>query len=123
MAAWSAYAIFGYERLEFTAEVVRALGSFAELDPDRDRPRAWNVELGFYPAGNLEWALRLEGSGDVEDAPRLQGGVSIAWRITHNASLTLDYLRGSYRRGLAEGPGDREPDKVHQVAGQLALEF
>ncbi|UCC56955.1 MAG: LbtU family siderophore porin [Gammaproteobacteria bacterium] len=121
--AWSAYAVVGYDRFELTAEVVRALDSFRELDPDRDRPRAWNVELGFYPAGNFEWALRVEGSGDVEDAPRLQGGVSVAWRITRTASLTLDYLRGSYRRGLAEGPGDRELDKVHQVAGQLSVEF
>jgi len=122
IAAWSAYAILGYDRFELTAEVVRALDSFRELDPDRDEPRAWNVELGFYPAGNFEWALRVEGSSDVEDAPRLQAGVSVAWRITRNASLTLDYLRGTYKRGLSEH-NDHELDKVHTVAGQLSLEF
>jgi len=48
--------------------------------------------------------------------------VSVTWRITRNASLTLDYLRGNYKRGLAEH-NDHELDKVHTVAGQLSLEF
>jgi hypothetical protein len=120
--AWSAYAILGYNQFELTAEFLRALGSFRELDPDRDKPRAWNVELGFYPAGSFEWALRVEGSSEVEDAPRLQAGVSVAWRITKTASLTLDYLRGNYKNGLAE-QNDHELDKVHTVAGQLSVEF
>ena len=90
--------------------------------PARDKPRAWNVELGFYPAGSFEWALRVEGSNEVEDAPRLQAGVSVAWRITKTASLTLDYLRGNYKNGLAEH-NDHELDKVHTVAGQLSFEF
>lgn len=122
MAAWSAYLIAGYDWFELTIELVRALNSFRGLDPDRNRPRAWNIELGFYPDGDFEWALRLEGSGDVEDAPRLQGGVSVAWRITETASLTLDYLRGVYRHGLAEH-NDHELDKVHTVAAQLSVEF
>jgi len=67
--------------------------------------------------------LRLEGSNEVEDAPQLQGGVSVAWRITRNASLTLEYLRGYYKQGLATDSGNHDLDKVHQVVGQLSVEF
>jgi len=121
--ALSAFATIEYDRLELTAELVSALDSFEELDSDRDKPRAWNVELAFYPEGDFEWALRLEGSDELEDAPRLQGGASVAWRITKYASVTLEYLRGSYEPGLAEDDDDRELDKVDQFGALMSFEF
>jgi hypothetical protein len=121
--ALSAFAIIEYDRFVLTGELVSALDSFEELDSDRDKPRAWNVELAFYPEGNFEWALRLEGSDEFEDAPRLQGGASVAWRVTKNASITLEYLRGSFEQGLAEDDDERELDKVHQIGALMSLEF
>jgi hypothetical protein len=121
--ALSAFAIIEYDRFVLTGELVSALDSFEELDSDRDKPRAWNVELAFYPEGNFEWALRLEGSDELEDAPRLQGGASVAWRVTKNASITLEYLRGSFEQGLAEDDDERELDKVHQIGALMSLEF
>jgi len=121
--AWSAFATLEYERFELTAELVSAIDSFEELESDRDQPRAWNVELAFYPEGDFEWALRLEGSDELEDAPRLQGGASVAWRFTKHTSVTLEYLRGSYEPGLAEDSHDRELDKVDQVGALMSLEF
>jgi len=120
--AWSAYGVVGLDRFEITAELVRALRSFKELDPEANRPRAWNVELAFYPAGSFEWALRLEGSNELEDAPKLQAGASVAWRIFKNVSITLEYLRGTYEKGLAEDSKERELDKVHQFGSQLSIE-
>lgn len=120
--ALSAFATIEYDHLELTAELVSALDSFEELDSDRDKPRAWNVELAFYPEGDFEWALRLEGSDELEDAPRLQGGASVAWRITRYASATIEYLRGSYKAGLAEDE-ERELDKVNQFGALMSFEF
>lgn len=121
--AWSAYGIVGFDRFEVTAELVRALRSFKELDPEANRPRAWNLELAYYPAGSFEWALRLEGSKEVEDEPELRAGMSVAWRIFKQASITLEYLRGTYEQGLAEDSKERELDKVHQFGSQLSVEF
>ena len=109
----SVFAVAGYDRFELTLEMVWALGSFEELDPDRNRPRAWNAELGFYPRGNFEWALRLEGSREIEDEPELRSGFAVAWRITPNASLTLEYLYATYKKGLAEDRQDRQIDYSH----------
>ncbi len=121
--ALSAFAVIEYDRFELTGEFVGALDSFEELDSDRDKPRAWNVELAFYPEGNFEWALRLEGSDELEDAPRLQGGAAVAWRVTRYASVTLEYLRGSYEAGLAEDGDERELDKVDQIGALMSFEF
>lgn len=123
VAGLSAYAVVGFDRFEVTAEFVGALSSFRELDPDRDKPRAWNVELAFYPGRNVELALRLEGSDELEGAPRYQGGVAVAWRFTRTASLTLEYLQGTFKQGLAEDSRERELDRVHQVGGQISIEF
>lgn len=120
--ALSAFATIEYDRFELTGELVSALDSFEELDSDRDKPQAWNVELAFYPEGDFEWALRLEGSDELEDAPRLQGGAAVAWRVTRYASVTIEYLRGSYKAGLAEDD-EGELDKVDQFGALMSFEF
>lgn len=119
----SGYALFGYDQVELTAEFVRALDSFNELDSDRNQPRAWNLELAYYPQDNLEWALRLEGSNEFEDEPRLQGGISVTWRVTRTAFVTLEYLRGAFTRGLAEDSEERELDQVQQIGALVSIEF
>ena len=123
VSGWSAYIIAGFDEFDITAELVRALGTFRELEPDRDRPRAWNIEFAHYPRNDFEWSLRLEGSNEVEDAPHLRGGAAVAWRVLKNASLTLEYLRADYRRGLAEDSGDRSLHKAHQFGAQLSIDF
>jgi len=119
----SANVIAGFDPFEVTAEFVRALGTFRELEPDRNRPRAWNVELAYYPRNDFEWSLRLEGSNEVEDAPHLRGGAAVSWRFLKKASLTLEYLRATFKRGLAEDSGDRELHKAHQFGGQVTIDF
>jgi hypothetical protein len=119
----SAYAIIGFEGFEVTAEFARALSAFQGLEPDRNKPRAWNVELAFYPRGNFEWALRLEGSNELDGAPHLRGGVALAWRVMRNASLTLEYLRGKFRRGLGEDNNEQALDAINQVGGQITIDF
>ena len=119
----SANAIAGFDPFEITAEFVRALGTFSELEADRNRPRAWNVELAYYPRNDFEWSLRLEGSNEVEDAPHLRGGAAVSWRFLKKASLTLEYLRATFKRGLGESSGDRELHKANQFGGQVTIDF
>lgn len=121
--AWSGFTAIEYDRFVLTGELVRAIDSFEELDADRNKPRAWNVELAFYPEGNFEFALRLEGSDELEDAPRLQGGAAVSWRVTEDASVTVEYLHGNYESGLAEDSHERELDKVDQFGALVSIEF
>lgn len=121
--ALSGYAVVGLGRLEFTGEFVRALDSFEELDEDRDRPSAWNLELAYFPDGNISWALRLEGTRELEDAPELLGGIAATWRITDHIYLTAEYLRGHFREGLAETDDEILLDSIQQVGAILSIEF
>ena len=100
--ALSAHTVVGLDRFEITAEGVWALDAFAEFPSDRDRPSAWNLELAYFPEGALDGALRLEGSRELEGAPRLQGGAAISWRPVRKASITLEYMYGSYEDDLSE---------------------
>jgi len=94
--AVSGYTVVGVGRFEVTAEMVRALKAFAELPPDRNQPFAWNVELAFFPEGPLDAAVRLEGSEELDNAPRLLGGLAVSWRPLRNVSTTIEYLHGDY---------------------------
>jgi hypothetical protein len=123
VAAWNAYAILGTGAFEFAAELVQALDSYRELETDRDKPSAWNLELAWFPEGNIEWALRLEESSELADAPRRRAGVAIAWRATRNVSLTLEYLRGVYKKGLAEDDNGNALRADHSVGIQLGVLF
>jgi len=115
--ALSAYTVLGIDRFELTTEVVHALSAFVELPPDRNQPSAWNLELAFYPKGRLDGALRLEGSQDLENAPRLQGGAALSWRPTRAASVTLEYLQGSYEGALT----DEGLDTVRRLGAQVSF--
>jgi hypothetical protein len=119
----SANVIAGFDPFEVTVEFVRALGTFTELEPDRNRHRAWNVEVAYYPRNDFEWSLRLEGSNEVEDARHIRGGAAVSWRLLKKASLTLEYLRATFKRGLAEDSGDRELHKADQFGGQITIDF
>lgn len=118
-----AYAVLGYENIEVTLEFIGALKRFRELDADRARPRAWNLELAYFPDNALEWAVRLEGSQELEDAPRFRAGIAAAWRFANAASLQVEYLRGEFAPGLATDKDDRELDSIHQVAAQISFAF
>ena len=88
-----------------------------------NRPRAWNVELAYYPERNFSLAVRVEGSRELQDAPKLQGGVSGTIRITNTVYLSLEYLRSDFERGLAEDAEEREIEKGYQLGGLLTIEF
>ena len=119
----SAYAVGSFDRFEVSAEFLGALDSFKELDPDRDRPRAWNLELAYFPVHTIEASLRFEGSSELKGAPRRQIGLALAWRVTRNASLTVEYLRGWFKRGFAHDSSDRDVDRIDTIGTQFSMAF
>ena len=100
--AISAYTVVGRGQFEVTAEMVRALKAFEELPADRNQPFAWNVELAFFPEGAVDAAVRVEGSQELEEAPRLMGGLALSWRPLRAVSTTVEYLHGTYDASVSE---------------------
>jgi len=123
VSAWNAYLVAGTDRFELSAEVVSALAAFRELEPESNHPSAWNVELAYLPSNRIEWALRWEESHEVQDAPRRRTGIALSWRAARGISLTLEYLHGWYRSGLAENSNGDAVSDSDQVGAQLSLLF
>lgn len=123
VAAWNAYALIGFDGFELTAEMVQAARAFTEFDRDADRPFAWNIEIARFPNNALEYALRLEHSDELADQPRWQYGIATTWRIQRNFSLSLEYLRGRYKKNFARDDDDRVLNLRDWFALQLSYEF
>jgi hypothetical protein len=118
LGGWLALGAGDYE---LTLELVAALSGFSELPTDRDRPVAWNLELGGDLYHNASWALRLEGSRELADAPYLQTGLALSWRFGERLGVTLEYLYGRYREALAEDDGGDSLHDTSLLAMQASL--
>lgn len=105
--------------IEASAEGVGALAGIDALDNDRDRPSAWNLELAHQFRPNWQWALRYEGSRELEDEPERRWGAALSWQAAESLVITVEYLRGRYRRGLAEDPDGGELRRDHLVGLRL----
>jgi hypothetical protein len=123
VGAASGYLIWSNESLEVSFEALGALRDFEELDGDRNRPFAWNLEFTRFVDSIFEWSIRVEGSEEVEDEPQLQLGPSLTWRLTRTSALTLEYLRGRFKRELATNDDDEPYDHVDRFAAQLSILF
>lgn len=121
--ALSGYIRWTTDDYELTFEVLGALGSFAELARDRDQPLAWNLELLHPLPANLQLAWRLEGSKELEDQPEVQLGVALIWEPFENASVTLEYLHGKFKRGLASDDDDQPYSHVDTFSAMLTVGF
>lgn len=119
----SAYGIWSLEKYEVSFEALGALRSYSELEHDRNQPLAWNLEFAQFFSKNFEWALRVEGSHELEDAPEIQYGISGTWRPWKNSTLTLEYLRGNFKDTLAVSEDDESYDRVETLAAQFSIIF
>lgn len=124
VAGVSGYILWAADTFEMTLEALAATGSFEELESDRNKPRAWNAELvKFFPGSGLEVAFRVEGSRELEDAPRYQLGPAITWRTGKYASLTVEYLHGEFKNGLATTDSDASYDHVDRLGAIFSIAF
>lgn len=119
----SAYLAWFGERFDLSIEAVSALRSFYELDADRNRPMAWNVEFAHVVNSHFEIALRMEGSDQLEEEPEFQFGVAATWRAGQYASVTMEYLRGQFKEGLATNDEDESYDNIDRVGVLLSVAF
>ncbi len=119
----SGYLLWIDERFELTFEALGATQSFAEFDADRDRPWAWNIELGIFPHRGFDLALRIEGSRELEDEPYRQYGAAVTILVHRYVTLTAEYLHGRYRGDLARDDDDNPLDGVDRFGAQLSIAF
>lgn len=123
IAGLSAYAIWIGDSFESTFEILGAQNRFEDLDSDRDRPLAWNLELALFVHPRAELNLRLEGSRQLAGFPETQWGVATNILLHRRAFLTLEILEGQYRRGLALDDDDNPLRTVTTIGAQLAIAF
>lgn len=123
VAGLSAYAIWIGDSFESTFEILGAQKRFEDLDNDRDRPLAWNLELALFAHPRAEINFRLEGSRQIEGFPETQWGVATNIQLHRRAFLTLEILNGQYKRGLALDDDENSLRTVTTIGAQLAIAF
>jgi hypothetical protein len=121
--AISGYLLYAADNFDVSLEVLGALDSFRELDSDRDKPQAFNLEFAYSLTPKLDWAIRLEGSRELEDAPGLQTGMALNYRLHQNAVVTLEALRGYFKGDLATDNNDNAYEHVDILSALLSVSF
>ncbi len=121
--AWNAYALVGFEHMEFTAEVLRATHAFQEFPKNMDQPFAYNIEGTYIPTDELQCSLRVEFSEELIDEPRWQFGISGTWAPVQRMTVSMDYLYGDYKKGFVLDDDDIPLRNRHLIALQLTLGF
>ncbi len=119
----SGYLLWIGDGFEVTFEALGATRSFREFESDRDRPVAWNLELGLFLHPKLELALRIEGSRKLEDAPRTQYGAAATLLLHRNTTLTLELLHARFDGNLATDDDDNSFSHSNSVGALLSLAF
>ena len=108
---------------EISFEALGALDSFSELQGDRSRPMAWNLEFEHLLHADLHLAWRLEGSRELEDQPGIQAGLALIWQPTQHASINVEYLHGKFKHGLAGNDDDEPYRHVDTVNARVTNDF
>ncbi len=130
VGGWSAYAEGIIGPLKLSGEILGASRHFAAADLDADgnskgdRPLTWNLEAATDLTETVEVALRLEGSRELAEQPKIQCGAGISWSPRPHISLSLEYLRGEFDRRFAATDDFGSPMQTRDmVSSQLAIEF
>jgi len=117
------YALLDMDSFEVTAELVRAMHAFTELDREENAPWAYNVELAHYFDPSFQVALRIETSHKLADEPQRQYGISASWRIVNHISAAMDYLFGKFKNDFVFDNNDNPVKSRNLVAAELSIEF
>lgn len=123
VAAASGFLVWTTEDFELSFEVLGALDSFRELESDRNQPLAWNLEFVDFITPRLEWALRAEGSRELEGEPEWQLGTALSWHVNRDISCSVEYLHGHFRNGIATNQADEPYRQVDRVGLKVSIGF
>jgi hypothetical protein len=121
--AISGYLLWVSENYEISLEALGALESFRELDRDRDQPWAFNLEFAHFLTPKMDWAFRIEGSQELEDAPELQLGIAVNYRLYQNVALTVEALHGYFKDTIATDHNGKSYDTVDTLGAQISIGF
>ena len=121
--ALSGYMLWASENYEITMEALGALESFTELGSDRDQPLAANLEFTHFLNPDIDWSVRIEGSHEIEDAPVIQLGLAINYKILQNVFITVEALRGYFRNSLATDDAGNNYDSATTFGALLSVGF
>jgi len=121
--ALSSYILFGFDQGEITMETVRALTQFDDLPDKINKPISTNIECAYFLRHDLQFAIRLAQSSELQAQPERQYGVSVAWRALENSLLSVDLLHGRYKGSFYFDSSGNEIKSVNELAVQLAVEF
>jgi len=119
--ALSGFILWAQPRYEISLEFLGALRDFRELDDDRNRPEAWNLELVHILSSKFSWAVRLEGSRELEDEPEKRAGIALNSRLHQNIALTIEVLRGNFKTTLATDDDDNNYENITTYGIQLSV--
>lgn len=119
----SFFLLYAWEQFELTIESLKADGSFIELDSMRNQPSASNLEFTWYPLDNLQLALRVEQSDELEDAPEKQLGISLAWRPYRQLEIATEFLKADYKNGFVTDDDDNILQTSETVVSRIRFEF
>ncbi|MCB1906912.1 MAG: hypothetical protein KDH15_06050 [Rhodocyclaceae bacterium] len=122
VAAAAAFVRWTDERFDVTAELLSALRAFPELAPDRDRPRAWNLEFARFVGARWLGAVRFEGSHELEEAPRRRWGIVASWLPDPRVAISIEYLNGQVPGERPVSEEARPDTRIHQVGIRISLE-
>jgi hypothetical protein len=93
----SGYLLAITDAFELSLEAVAALDDFREIEKELNRPVAWNAEVVyFFPEFDIDLAIRIEQSRELEDKPEHRYGAAITWYLDKQANLIVEYLRAQY---------------------------
>lgn len=121
--ALSGYLLWVGENYEITLEALGAIRDFRELDTDRNQPIAWNMEFVHFVTPKIDWALRLEGSYELEDEPELQVGIALNYRLHKNIYLSTEILHGFFKDDLATDDRNNAYKSVTSLGALLSVAF
>lgn len=123
VSAWSAFAVARPGDWEISGEMLQATVPFRELGANTDEPRAWNLEVAWFPVETWQIALRHERSAELVGEVKRRLGIGASWFAFKNVNISVEYLRGEYQRDFAFDDADNELKRQNIVAAQVALEF
>ncbi|KAA3633164.1 MAG: porin [Proteobacteria bacterium] len=122
VAGWNLHASATLGDVGLLLETMTALGRFAELDADFDRPSAATVELTHFLSRRLSYAVRVESSRELEDAPRRRYGVSLQWQPLDQFGIGADFLIGRFGPGRSIDEDD-DVNRTRQFFIEFSLDF
>ncbi|MEZ4752757.1 MAG: LbtU family siderophore porin [Bdellovibrionota bacterium] len=121
--AISGFAVLDLDVFNLTFEYLSAQKSFQELDDPTNKPEAWNLEVARPLTEDVLLAARFESSHELENAPKLQTGLSLSWRATEQVLLSLDYLHGWHKQKYSTDDHGFEISNTNTLVAQISASF